>query len=60
VKLCGGNMCLSDLRHQVGILVEVQIKPHETSIYQTTNYSPATRFCDLWSAECYYHGWCGG
>jgi hypothetical protein len=46
-------MCLSDLRHEVGIRVEVQIRSHETSVYQTANYRPAVRFCDLRSTDCY-------
>jgi hypothetical protein len=53
VKLCGGNVCLSDLRSWVGIRPEAQIRPHETSVYPTTNYRPTARFCDLRSADCY-------
>jgi hypothetical protein len=46
-------MCWFDLRYQVGICVETQIKQRETSVYRTAAYRPAARFCDLRSADCY-------
>jgi hypothetical protein len=37
-------VCWSDLRYQVGIRVEAQINPHETSVYRTAAYGPAALF----------------